>query len=380
MTRIAFFAHDAGDAAVRRRVAGFKAVEADVTGFMMRRAENEQREWRNIDLGQTFDAAYWQRLQAIRQGVSVAMQHEELLRQADLIFARNLDMLICAMAVRRRLKLQTPVVYECLDVHHLLTREDVVGMAMRKLERSLLKGTNGLVYSSPAFEREFFRKNHENLYTPYLLENRLMPSADLPQRGQVKKVSGTVLRIGWFGILRCSRSLDLLQGLARAFPTQVEIITRGIPAETQVPDFTARIAQTPNMFYGGKYQAPQDLAEIYQQVDVVWAGDFYQAGFNSKWLLPNRLYEGGYFSVPAIAPKDSETGHWVERHGAGFTVAEPLDASLSALTVTLLEKPDLVTARSAQLKALADDIFVQPPDEMQKLIDLALQGANRVAA
>ncbi|MCI5045983.1 MAG: hypothetical protein MRY59_00675 [Aquisalinus sp.] len=380
MTHIAFFAHDAGDAAVRRRVAGFEAVGAHVTGFMMRRGEDEVRDWQNVDLGQTFDAAYWQRLQAIRGGVGLALQHENILRQADLFFARNLDMLICTMTVRRRLGLKTPVVYECLDVHHLLTRSDVVGVLMRKLERSLLKNTSALVYSSPAFEREFFQKSHAGLYTPYLLENRLMPAPDLPPRGEGTAPEPDKLRIGWFGVLRCARSLDLLQSVAQAFPEHVQVVTHGLPAETQVPDFHTRVAQTPNLSYGGSYKAPQDLARLYAQVDVVWAGDFYQAGFNSKWLLPNRLYEGGYFSVPAFAPVESETGRWVAQHQAGFTIAEPLESSLPALVEELLENPHQIAARAAQLRGLPDNIFVQPQDEMQKLIDLALSNTSKAAA
>ena len=70
MTHIAFFGHDAGDAAVRKRVAGFKREGMTVTGFMMRRGEEEARDWENIDLGRTFDAAYFQRIQSIWMSMS----------------------------------------------------------------------------------------------------------------------------------------------------------------------------------------------------------------------------------------------------------------------------------------------------------------------
>ena len=40
MTRIAFFGHDAADAAVRRRVQGFRDDGLDVVGFTMRRRDD----------------------------------------------------------------------------------------------------------------------------------------------------------------------------------------------------------------------------------------------------------------------------------------------------------------------------------------------------
>jgi succinoglycan biosynthesis protein ExoL len=59
MTRIAFFGHDAADAAVRRRVQGFRDDGLDVVGFTMRRRDdNTQVDWENVDLGRTFDGAY----------------------------------------------------------------------------------------------------------------------------------------------------------------------------------------------------------------------------------------------------------------------------------------------------------------------------------
>ncbi len=380
MTEISFFGHDAGDAAVRRRVAGFTAAGYTVTGFMMRRGDDNPRDWKNVDLGQTFDAAYWQRMRAIFKGARVAARHSDALRCSDLIYARNLDMLICAMLVKRWLKLAAPVVYECLDVHHLLTRNDPLGIFLRKLERRLITNTSLLVYSSPAFEREFFQAHYGGLYTPYLLENRLVDAGALPARpAKIAKLKRP-LRIGWFGILRCQRTLHLLEKLAASFPEEIKIITAGIPAETQVPDFNARISGRANMFYGGPYQSPKDLPGLYADIDLIWAGDFYQAGYNSKWLLPNRLYEGGYFSVPAIAPHDSETGRWVRMHCSGFALEEPLEERFADLIRDLLSDPTLIEQPVHSLQSLPEKVFVQPISEITRLVEMALALAKERAA
>jgi succinoglycan biosynthesis protein ExoL len=56
---------------------------------------------------------------------------------------------------------------------------------------------------------------------------------------------------------------------------------------------------------------------------------------NSAWLLPNRIYEGGFFGVPVLGAKETETGRWIERQKLGWTFAEPLEENLAAFFESL---------------------------------------------
>src|ERR1044071_5735234 len=132
MTRIAFFGHDAADAAVRRRVQGFRDDGLDVTGFMMRRRDDISPDWENVDLGRTFDGNYAQRVKSILSGAKRAAAEREKLAKSDVIYARNLDMLATAFLAKRYTGLKTPVIYESLDVHRLLTRNNVLRLAFRR--------------------------------------------------------------------------------------------------------------------------------------------------------------------------------------------------------------------------------------------------------
>ena len=133
MTRIAFFGHDAADAAIRRRVRGFLDDGLQVTGFMMRRRDPGALDCEHVDLGETRDGAFMQRIWQVFAGARRAAADRARLAAADVIYARNLDMLACAFLARRHAGLVTPVIYESLDVHRLLTRSDLVGKAMRRL-------------------------------------------------------------------------------------------------------------------------------------------------------------------------------------------------------------------------------------------------------
>lgn len=372
MAKLIFFGHDAHDPAVQRRIKGFSEAGAEVTAFTMRRGSPFDPDWRNIDLGETRDAAFAQRIGALIAARPILRQHREALRSGDIYYARNLDMLALARWAGRMSGASAPLVYECLDVHRFLSREDPIGAGLRAAEASLLRDVALTVVSSPAFAREHFDKRHALRTRTLLIENRLPCGVDYGPRPAAPPPGRERLRIGWFGNLRCERSLGLLLDLAARFPDKVEFSLRGVPARAAIADFESRVRGRDNVSFGGRYAWPRDLAQIYGDVDIVWAGDFHDAGANSKWLLPNRLYEGGYYGAPALAPADSETGRWIEAHGFGFTLPEPLEDTLPAF-VRVTARSQFAEAR-ARLLAAPESLFLQPKDELAGVIEAALAG------
>jgi succinoglycan biosynthesis protein ExoL len=67
---------------------------------------------------------------------------------------------------------------------------------------------------------------------------------------------------------------------------------------------------------------------LYRDVDFAWAIDLEHADHNSRWLLPCRFYEAGYFGVPCLAVHGFEVGSLLERHRIGWTFDEPLEEAL----------------------------------------------------
>jgi succinoglycan biosynthesis protein ExoL len=382
MTRVAFFGHDAADAAVRRRVQGFRDDGLEVIGFMMRRKDEVEIDWENVDLGRTFDAAYGQRIGSILAGAKSAALEKGKLASASVIYARNLDMLATAFLAKHHAGLNTPVIYEALDIHRLLTRKDLIGLAFRRIEAMLLSRSRRLVVSSPGFLENHFDVHHRGRFQARLIENRLAAGADYgprPARGRSDPTGGRPLRVGWVGVLRCWRSFGLLLELARRFEKDVRIVMHGAPALTEIPDFHHRIQGLANVEFHGRYKAPEDLARIYSGLDVVWAGDFMEAGYNSAWLLPNRLYEGGYYAVPPIAPVGTQTATWIEDRQVGFTVEESLAEMLPALVEKLIADREPIEQRRERLLDLPASTFVQPRGELSTLIEDALRDSTGTA-
>lgn len=369
MTRIAFFGPDAGDAAVRRRVQGFQDDGVDVVGFMMKRRPETQADWKNVDLGITEDGALLKRIGSIFQGARIASRHKEELRNVSAIYARNLDMLICAFLTKRLTNLETPVIYECLDIHRIMVREDAVGATFRRIEGDLLKRSKGLVVSSPGFLKHYFAPRQGGRYHAYLLENKLAQGADYGLRPAPQASDPDApLKIGWVGMFRCQRSFDLLCALADAAGDKVSIRLHGMPTRRELPLFEPEIDKRDNMIFAGRYRSPEDLEDVYRELDVVWAGDFMDTGRNSDWLLPNRIYEGGRYLTPSLTHDGTETANWIKDNDVGFIVREPLEPSLLAFVDMIQNNRSLLLDKQNRLAAMDDVRFVQAAGDMQTML------------
>ena len=148
-----------------------------------------------------------------------------------------------------------------------------------------------------------------------LLENKVLELA-----GQVRWIAeppetapscGEPWKIGWFGALRCRKSLELLAAFTRRMEGRFEVVLRGRPAYSEFADFDGFVAAEPYIRFEGAYRNPEDLAGIYGEVHFSWAIDFFEEGLNSSWLLPNRLYEGCRHGAVPIAMRQTETGRFL---------------------------------------------------------------------
>ena len=309
--------------------------------------------------------------------------HREV-AEADVVVARSLEMLLVAVLVRRRHGRGIPVVYECLDIHRLMTRTDAVGKGMRWLERRLLRSCALLVVSSPRFIDAYFQRYHPRLGRWALLENKLLGSelatptaswSGAAARCQAVP-AGTPWRIGWFGVIRCRRSLELLAALVRGANGAVEVEIRGLPARDVVPEFDAVVAATEGLSFGGAYDRAIDLPALYGRVHFTWAIDFYEDGLNSDWLLPNRLYEGSVFGSVPLALRQVETGRWLARHGCGLLLDPPLEQNLPALFAGMTT-PAFEDARQRVVR-LDPGLLVETPESAAAFV--AILGQLRTLA
>jgi succinoglycan biosynthesis protein ExoL len=328
---IAYFVHELADPAVQRRIRMLAAAGHDVVlfGFERQRGGEAPADGGGYVLGRTRNRKLAERIASVILAVPRAMRLKRLWRDADLVVARNLEMLALVMALTRLAGARPRIAYECLDIHRLMLARGPAAWLLRALERACLRRVALVVTSSPAFERRYFREMQRFAGQVLLAENKVF-AAIAPEK--TRPSEGPPWVIAWCGVLRCARSLRLLRAAAEHGRVRVELW--GAPAIDQIPDFHALVSGSPNIQFRGRYQ-PEDLAAIYAGSHFAWAVDFYEAGGNSDWLLPNRLYESLSFGAVPIAAAGVETARWLKEHGVGVVLEAPFERSLEAFLATL---------------------------------------------
>ena len=329
---LACFAHERGDARVRKRVAALQATGWEVLGYMFHRNRNKLDEapfWENVELGVTENRRYLKRAFVFLGSLPRLWQHRAALRQAHAFYVVNTDNALIALAARwmaHRPGAPAPIVLELADVQPAMLGQGLRGRLLRAVERFVLRRTGLLVTTSPGFVKNYFTPLQQFTGPVFLLENKVYPSTGIAEANPVASLTRESARagrpwvIGLFGAFRCRRSIELMRQLAVRFPDRLHFYLRGYPSGTDAAGIQRLLEGLPNLEWGGAYQYPGDLAEIYRRIDFNWTFDFADAGTNSAWLLPNRLYEGGIFACPALAEATTETGRWVDSHATGWTL------------------------------------------------------------
>ena len=133
--RVAYFVHNLADAAVARRIAMLHAGGAEVIVAGFCRAETAPLTVAGapaVALGRTHDAALKQRAGQVARNLVRPRAMVEAARGADVIVARNLEMLALARSAQRRAGVPR-LVYESLDIHRSLLGGGIASKALREV-------------------------------------------------------------------------------------------------------------------------------------------------------------------------------------------------------------------------------------------------------
>ena len=391
LASIAYFGPDLDDPVVRRRVAQWRYAGFRVLPFAFSRTSASRLE---LERGEFVDLGHVMPLSRARRAIPLALAAlrlvaaRRLLSGIDLFVARNLDIALLALFARWAVGSSASVVYEVLDINSSCTETGWRGAMLRRIEKWVLAHTSLLVLSSPYFGTDYYQKVLGYDQPWFLLENKIpkwvrldrleRPAAKkpLPLKAPSPGTSGP-WRIGWFGYLDDEKSWDILRLLAQRLPEGVVVHVRGRPyTNFNMTRFLADVEQLDNVTYGGPFRNPEDLAEVYDAVDIVWSIDCNFPTGNSKWLLTNGLYEAGYFAKPALGLAGTAVGEFLATYGSGWCLSEPLAQNLLDFIAKLTREE-----YDAKRKAITDlnpDIFVET-DEIERLWALLQGGEARRA-
>lgn len=363
--QITFFAHDVSDATTARRVRMLRLGGADVRLFGFHRSATPVAEVEGVpvvDLGQTVGGRLGARCIQVVRNLFRTGAWKDIVAASDVLLARSLEMATIADTARLRARSKARLAYECLDIHSYQLGTHLAAKAVRRLEQSILKRSHSLVTSSPSFVAHYFDRLGIKLPDIILVENkRVMETVKRPC--YVAEERRSPWRIGWFGILRCVRSFEILRDLAQTHPDLVDITLRGRPTRTMASMLEGQLPL--NMRFEGPY-TEADLARMYSTCDFVWAVEF--AGENpqnARWALGNRLYEGGFYNTPVIALSGTAMGEWLEARQTGVRLTESCSELAGFLAELTSSNYHFLRRQSAQVRT---DDLVCTLDECRLLV------------
>lgn len=375
--RILYFAHDLDDTAIWRRVSMLEAGGARVAIVGFRRGTGALPREDAITLGRTKDGKMVQRMVSVMSngpGIANRLRAAGLFDEGppDVVLARNLEMLMLARAALRRMTPRPTLVYELLDIHRLQIGSNRIGRTIRAVERNMIRACDQVVVSSPGFVTHYLEPRNMGAKNVMLWENKVFRrdasshSEDTDVTTRAEAVETGRVTIGWFGILRCAWSLDTLDRLSRSRPGRFRIVLRGKPAMDQLPDFHDRVAANPDMSFGGPYRWPDNLADIYGSIDIAWLIDKFDSDGNSRWLLPNRLYEGCLYGAAPVAIAPSEVGAKLSALDCGIVLPEGTWEHVAGIVGEM--SPEDVRRARRRVARLPRDLWFSEADDCRSAV------------
>lgn len=365
---IVFFAPDVTDVSTIKRAEAFLEYGYRLLMFSFRRRRynsDYQPVWPFVMLGHTEDGRYGQRLRALLAAIPRIMMHWRSLRRAEVFYARNIDQLLLALVARWLSGRRARIVYEVLDIQPVLVGRRLISRLLRMIERFGLRRVELLVLSSPAFWRNYYASMQDCRQPWFLLENKLPAHFGTVSRSGQRPVPAESRRgyrwtVGYCGLIRGQATFDLIVRLAAQLQGIVQFKFRGLVTTVDRESFEREVARLDNLVYEGPYVSPDDLHAVYGDLDFAWALDLENTEHNSRWLLPCRFYEAGYFGVPCLTAKGFEVAGMVEGQQIGWSFQAPYEESLLRFFRELT--PEAYTARQRRLQEKPAADFVAGED------------------
>lgn len=285
------------------------------------------------------------------------------LRGADAVYCFGLDtLMLTRLALMGR---NLPCFLEIGDVRDVQTDSGLSGKLFRALDRWLVRYARGAVFTAPDFYEVYYRQWLGETFPHQVIENKIdFEPAPVP----TVPLSRDLLRIGYFGLLRCVWSARALMEIADGLGERVHIRVAGYSMLPE--DILNGLKARGNIDVEGPYQSPTDLPRLYGSVDMVWAcyAPIQADDWNLRWARTNRFYEACAFGRPLITRAGSNDGQAVAslRIGLVLDCVEP-DQAVEAIAGL---SPEAISQWAANSRTLSMSVYAYTDEQARLAGDL----------
>ena len=318
----------------------------------------------NLLLGRINHGKYWRRVTTYFR--SIILQVRNLPRSQCAFYVFGFDNLIIILLLKVLYNRNITVVYEISDIRDFELKGGVFFKVITLVYYWAIRLISLLIVTSEEFVTEYLANRIPEANICYQVMENKVDSLEVRYSsfdGQFQKSKGIEERlvvIGYFGLIRCSRSLDILLELlnnTEAFSLVIRGKFIGIE-DLQIK----RLIDHKYVQYLGTYHSPDDLFHIYNDIDVSWICYPY-SGLdigNWRWARTNRYYEAGYFQVPMIAAIGTVDSRNAEKYGIGWSVdlRDKSEAVKALMSITM----DSIESKRSNYHSVRKESFVISDD------------------
>lgn len=211
---------------------------------------------------------------------------------------------------------QLGIIYEEGDLAHTYIKNGFLRWLLERLDRRVIRKSLLTVFTSEGFLRYHYGKEIPD--NSIVVSNRIDSKILNYERKNKSPLSKEHLSIGFVGKPRFKSVVNFATVFCRKFPTYQFHFFGGPVGK----DFES-LHDYPNCHFHGFFITPDDLTDIYSQLDLVLST--YDVEFeNVRYAEPNKLYEAIYFETPIIVSKGTFLAEKAEELGVGCAI-DPLN-------------------------------------------------------
>ena len=320
MKEFVFILSSLNDPHYKKRVEEFidNGYKVTVYGYKRKGQILQEFTYKPIVLGEIFERNYSARLELFRKSIkSIASSCK-----GKIVFYSSLD-----VAIFGRMYIDSPYIYEVCDLTELTIGNRFLRNLLSFINKNTIKNSIRTIITSEGFA-EYFGKKLSNKF--FLIPNKV--SRNIPKFIEKKRKLEQIIKIGFVGVIRFETIYNFIKVCAD-YREKVEIHLYGIYSEADEWAIKTRDLKSENIYYHGRFNNPEDLPNIYENIDLLLCA--YTPSLGVMYAEPNKLYESIYFRCPIIVSENVFLGKKVERLGVGYFINSMSDSSIAVFLDSL---------------------------------------------
>jgi glycosyltransferase involved in cell wall biosynthesis len=205
-------------------------------------------------------------------------------------------------------------IYEISDILYEKREFKYIKKIIKKIDKSIVRKSKLTVMTSKGFVYHLFGDEKPN--NVIIQPNRIDSSFKNQERPQIKKFDINNLIFSFVGAIRFDTIFNFAETIGK-YHVNHQFHFYG---ESNFSNKAIELSKTyPNIFYHGSYKNPDDLIDIYNNIDIV-VSCYDVKSIGVKILDPNKLYESMYFYKPIVVSENSFLSEQVDKYGCGFSI------------------------------------------------------------